>query len=590
MGYENYLYSPIQSTFIGILLFFGLISFGSFFLSIFFKQEISNNNIFLLHSPLVGSNVLLAIFFPLASTGLLNNGILKLTSYLLLILSIFFIIKFFKNNFFKLRQYKILTILLILYFFLCLAPFTHADTLDYHISSALNIINTASFSKTILPINNLLEGAGETLIALSLISGTEQFANLIQFSGLLSIIGVFLSLKKNKSYFLLLSVITTPCFIFFLSSPKPQLLPIANILFVFSFLFKKDFEIKDKEIFFLFSIIILTLNFLTKFSYIISSLLLFFLLLKNILSYQNYKIIFISMVFVFLVFILPDYYFNFKNFSTSLIDYVLSPLPLIMRNISDSLKSISEGSRIFPIWLIFPDKLGAISTSIGPALLSFVIFKLNKFYTYFFFIIVFFILVLSFGQATSRFLFEGFLLLQFLLASSNFRNIMCKSLFENYIKLQSLICILILIILIFTLTPGTFSKKERHRVMINNANGYLLIKWANKHINNNDKVISTNRSISLFDVPAYNLAMLNYIDFSTSNSEIFSKFIRENKVNKILIESDVDPGKFYNCRGKLIATKKSAGTLKGRNPFNQSKSYDASIYEFNYNNFPKCLF
>jgi hypothetical protein len=91
-------------------------------------------------------------------------------------------------------------------------------------------------------------------------------------------------------------------------------------------------------------------------------------------------------------------------------------------------------------------------------------------------------------------------------------------------------------------------------------------------------------------VPAYYLVTLQYIDFSNPSSEIFTNFIREKKVNKILIQSNVNPGKFYNCRGKLLATKKNVGSEKGRNPFNQSKPYDASIYEFDYSNFPKCLF
>ncbi len=96
MGYESFLHTPILSLVIGILLFFGLVSFGSLFLSFFFKREINNNNLFLLHSPLIGSNLLLAFLFPLTSLGLLNINILKLTSYLLLILSIHFIKNIFK--------------------------------------------------------------------------------------------------------------------------------------------------------------------------------------------------------------------------------------------------------------------------------------------------------------------------------------------------------------------------------------------------------------------------------------------------------------------------------------------------------------
>jgi len=215
MGYETFLYSPIFSLVIGILLFLGLMSFGSFFLSFLFKKDISNNNLFLLHSPLIATNVLLFCFFPLASLGLLNSNILKITSYLLLILSIHFIINIFRISFVGITKYKILILILILYFLLCLAPFTHADTLEYSLKSAVNLINTGSFSKALLPMVVKAEGAGEILIALSLISGTEQFANLIQYGGFLSIIASFFYLKKKYNYFLLLSVISTPVFIFY---------------------------------------------------------------------------------------------------------------------------------------------------------------------------------------------------------------------------------------------------------------------------------------------------------------------------------------------------------------------------------------
>jgi len=593
MGYESFLYSPILSLVVGILLFFGLSSFGSFFLTFFFKKEINNNSLFFLHSSLIGSNLLLLFFFPLASLGLLNSNILKITSYLLLILSIHFIINIFKISFASYAKYKVLILLLILYFFLCLAPFTHADTLEYHVESAVNLINTGSFSKTIFPLGVKLEGAGETLIALSLISGTEQFANLIQYGGLLSIIGSFLYLKKNNNYFLLLSVISTPCFIFLLSSPKPQLMLIANILFIFSYLFKKKLDLPEKKkIFFIFTAM-LTINFLSKFSFILSSVFLFIYMFIKLASKDNYKYALMSLFLVIVIMIVPDYYFNYKNFSSSILDYVQSPLPVNIeayKNITIALKNDGEGSRIIPLWIVAPNSLGMISNIIGPVFFSFLLFKLKKLNIYLSCIFLFFIMILFLGQATSRFLYEGFVVLQFFLISSEFRNKNCSIIFNNYIKLQSLVCIGILVFLIFNLTPGAFSYKIRDQVMSTNANGYSLIKWANKNLNNNDIVISTSRSISLFNVPAYHLTLFQYIDFSNPNSEIFSKFIRENKVNKILIQSDVNPGQFYNCRGKLMATKKNAGSLKGRNPFNKSKSYDASIYEFNYSNFPKCLF
>ena len=593
MGYESFLYSPALSLGVGTFMFLGLISFGSFFLSFFFKKDISNNNLFLLHSPLIASNVLLFFFFPLASLGLLNSNILKITSYLLLILSIHFIINIFKISFTGISKYKILILILVLYFLLCLAPFTHADTLEYSLQSAVNLINTGSFSKTLLPMNTKAEGAGEILIALSLISGTEQFANLIQYGGFLSIIASFFYLKKKYSYFLLLSVISTPVFIFLLSSPKPQLLLIANIVFIFSYLFEKKLDLSKRNIIFFIFTVILAINFLSKFSYILSSIFLFIYLSYKLVSKDNYKYALASSILVILILIVPDYYFNYQNFSSSITDYIQSSLPVnivAFKQLSIAIKNISEGSRIIPLWLVVPESPKMISTTIGPAILLFLLFKLRKLNIYYLFISLFFIIVLIFGQATSRFLFEGFVILQFLLVCSEFRHKKYFIFFKNYIKLQSLVCIGILVVLVFNLTPGAFSYQTRDQVMMNNANGYSLIKWVNKNIDENDKIISTNRSISLFNVPAYHLVMLQYINFSNPRSEIFSKFIREKKVNKILIQSNVNPGQFYNCRGKLLASKKNVGSLKGRNPFNVSKPYDASIYEFDFSNFPKCLF
>ena len=337
----------------------------------------------------------------------------------------------------------------------------------------------------------------------------------------------------------------------------------------------------------------LVINFLSKFSYILSSVFLFIYLYYKLVSKDNYKYALASLILVTLILIMPDYYFSYQNFSSSILDYIQSPLPVNIvayKQLTIALKNISEGSRIIPLWLVVPKNLGMISTTVGPAILIFLLFKLKKLNIYYLFISLFFIIVLILGQATSRFLFEGFVILQFLLVYSEFRHKKYLIFFKNYVKLQSLACIGILVALVFNLTPGAFSYKTRDQVMMNNANGYSLIKWANKNIDKNDKIISTNRSISLFNVPAYNLVMLQFVNFSNPSSEIFSKFIREKKVNKILIQSNVNPGQFYNCRGKLLASKKNAGSLKGRNPFNISKPYDASIYEFDYSNFPKCLF
>lgn len=591
IGYEVFLYSPIFSLLIGIFLFLGTISFGSFFLSFFFKDEYLKNKFFILHAPLLGANILILIFFPLACLGLLKHDFLKLISYLLLFLSLFSFKIILKNFLWNIKKYKLLSTLTLLFFLLCLTPFTHADTLAYHALSAVNLINTGSFSKTLLPIEIKMEGAGETLIALSLISGTEQFANLIQFSGLISIIGTFLSLKKKNNYFLLLSVISTPCFIFFLTSPKPQLMQIANILFIFQYLYISNFQKINKiRISFLFFIII-TINFLSKFSFILSSFCLFFFILVKLVTKNNFFKIFFILILIFIFLIVPDYYFAFKHFKTPIIDYIRSPLPINITGYNEyntSIKSISEGSRVFPLWLIITNNLGLLSTVIGPSILSFLLFDYKKIILYILFLFIYLSAILSFGQASSRFVFEVFIILQFLLIHCHLKN-KFKFFFKYFIKLQVFSSILILMYLIFNLLPGSFSYKLRNQIMNNHANGYSLISWVNNNLSPNDTILSSHRSLSLFSVPAYDILSLNYVDFTKYDSKLFSDFIKEKKINKVLIHSNIDAKRIYNCTGKLLAKKEIAGSLKGRNPFNISKPYNAYIYVFNYNSFPDCL-
>ena len=64
--------------------------------------------------------------------------------------------------------------------------------------SAINILNNGSFSSELLPLHVKTEGAGEILIALGFYLGSEQFGNLVQFGGLLSIIATFKSIKKGQ--------------------------------------------------------------------------------------------------------------------------------------------------------------------------------------------------------------------------------------------------------------------------------------------------------------------------------------------------------------------------------------------------------
>ena len=590
IGYESYLFHPFFSTLIGIILFFGVFGLGYFIIKILFKNDL--NNYFFLHSTLIGSNFLILLLFPLACFQLLKGIIFSIVIFTLLIFFIYFC--FTLKNFYQiLIEDKFLSIIILLYFILCLAPITHADSLDYHILSAINILKTGSFSSELLPLHVKTEGAGEILIALGFYFGSEQFGNLIQFAGLLSIIAVFKNTKNTNNTLFIFSVICTPCFIFFLTSPKPQIMQIANLLFVFSLFYnlKKNQTLNLKS--FLISATLLAINFVSKFSFLFSSLLLFIVIFYSSITIKNYKKILLICFVVFVIFVLPDFYFANQSFKTTFYDYIQSPMPVNLPgydNMSDGIRKISDGSRYFPSWIIIPKNLGSISTIIGPIFLSFILFRINKNYLILITILIYFIIVLMFGQATSRFLFPGFLILQYLLMSFKFKNNFSKNLFTYFVKFQFCFSVLLISFLIYQLVPGSLTYKLRDTVMNKNANGYTLMKWLNSNIDDEkDVILSYHRSLSLINAPSYNAVMMNFIDFSNPKSEIFIKFLKDKKVNKILVLSDEADTKVYHCRGKLLKFKEKAGNLVGRNPFNKGSFYDAKIYEFDQKKLPDCL-
>ena len=119
---------------------------------------------------------------------------------------------------------------------LSLSPITSADALDYHVGVALNILN---YNKIVIPtywFTGMQFGFGESMIALGLSIGAEQFSNLIQFSGLMSITGIFLHISKkinffDSKYFLTCIILSCPILVFLISSSKPQLY-FASLVFL----------------------------------------------------------------------------------------------------------------------------------------------------------------------------------------------------------------------------------------------------------------------------------------------------------------------------------------------------------------------
>ena len=121
---------------------------------------------------------------------------------------------------------------------LALGPVTEADSLDYHVGVALNILNTGAFPFAPEWFHSRLAGSGEVLIAMGLAIGAEQFGSLLQYSGVLGIVGVFrhgfvptnpASREPTDQWrkIITLAAVSSPVFLAWVTSPKPMLLPVA---------------------------------------------------------------------------------------------------------------------------------------------------------------------------------------------------------------------------------------------------------------------------------------------------------------------------------------------------------------------------
>ena len=272
---ENY---PIYSLLFSLILIIGLYQLGEL---IFYNNNIKQ--IFLSVSEinyqkiLIAVNFLMIIIMPIVLYFEYSKQILNLFSILIFILGLLKIIKSFKKVFLLKKDFfnKNLDYFLVILgiFLIAFSPINHVDSLDYHLGGAVYIFQTGRLPTSLESFTNLLVGSGEALNSLGFFFGAEQFGNLIQFSGLVSLIGIFKRFD-NKKYFLLLLILTSPMIIFLASSPKPQLFHLCTNAFFFVLLFLNFDYIKNSK-YNDFALVVVTNIFLinsinAKFSYILS--------------------------------------------------------------------------------------------------------------------------------------------------------------------------------------------------------------------------------------------------------------------------------------------------------------------------------
>lgn len=595
---------PFFSFLFSIIFFAGSYQLGEIILSNkFLKSILINISQLKYQKILVAINFLMFFLFPIILFFSQSRLILYLTSIIIFILGIYKIINkiekiFFLKNF-KLNHYSFEAIayhtLIIGFFYITFNPINHADSLDYHLSAANIILNTGKLPTETENMHNLLVGGGEVIIALGLFFGAEQFGTMVQFSGLVSLIGIIKKINKDHYFFSLL-ILSSPVVIFLTSSPKPQLFHICSsaiIFFLIFFYYKTKFDKINKYYFIIFVNIFLINSINAKFSFILSSFIIYCLFFLLALKNKFLKTMIATSLLMILCFYFNYVYWKYNVWGGEIYDYILNPFTTVV-NGSIELKNYLVNYRrdLSPLYFIIPKSLDVFTDAIGYGPLIFALFyfikdqqiKLAYFSVFFFIIIVYF-----YGQPSGRFFFEIYVWLILLLS---FYNIRVQKVFKMLFYPQFIISLFAIFYGVIFIGYGFINKDLKNTVMSKTADGYDLFNWSNSLVNKEDTVISIHRSIALGKSNTISTSFLNYVDLSNKklDRKDIKNILNENKNVYLLTFGDKNNTKiFSNCIDYLYYTKKNVGKTVGRNPFTNGPYYDGYLFKLKNIEMSKCL-
>lgn len=603
---------PILSVFYSIILIAGFYNIGNFFLKFKIIGNIFNRISDLNYLKIFfGINFYLIISFPIIIFEFYSLLFINLSALVIFFIGLIYILKNILNikkfqiylKDFNLKKIitlseidkKIFIFFVLGLFILSLAPTTQSDALGYHMFVGKNILENGNYPFSLIHLHSYLAGSGEILIALGLFFGSDQFSSLVQFSGLIGLFGICNKLS-GKNYFILLLLISVPVLVFLGSSPKPQLFfACSNAIILAMYLYIPKVKTAGNiELFLKYlitaSILISSVN--GKFSFLLSSSLIFILIFYDSIKEKKIHLFLISIFISVIVLYLPVIYWKYLTFGGNFYNYLFSPLPLhysFFSNFNDYL--INFRRDLGYISFFIPQSVNHITYSIGLTCFYILfIFKkrINEKFILISLILIFTFIVLIRGQFNARFFIEPYFWLILLIAKYN----LIKNLkIINYISYIQIFCVLVITWFgVFTLSIGSLTKNLRDDVMTSTADGYATFKWANELLNEDDKVLSIHRSIFF---ATFKVVPGDFISWSLFNKEEENKVIKNIILKEkptYILYTEGNEILFKSCLGDIIHKGEKIGFTATRNPFNKKSNLkDVFIQSFNYKEFPECL-
>tara|TARA_Y200000002_G_C22680379_1_gene663789 strand:- start:1255 stop:3120 length:1866 start_codon:yes stop_codon:yes gene_type:complete len=594
-----------QSLLVNIILILGIYNLGRLTCE---KKILKHLKFKEFHYGLFG---LIFISIPIYFSSLYNFHqiiLYKLFSTIIITLGLFQLIYILKKiNFSSIQKY-LKDFYLLFLVFTCLilisfSPATNADSLDYHYGIPIQILNLGFFPNPLdlTWFHGYFGGIIEPTIGLGLLLGSDSFGASHQIFAICSISGTILGVKKKfekneiENILILIFAITPLIFIF--SSAKPQLIGVASNLLAFKIIFeiKNKNSVNDQNIFLV--LLLIVFSYLVKFTFIVSSSLLFLFLVYKGFNFKKVKSIFFYSLIFFLFLIIPVFLWKIKILNFSLIETIFYPIPISkpgMNFFLDYLRGHNEFSlldygknnlerifylKIFPIFLLIPPSVGKVTTFLGVPLLFLFLFKKNKKREIFeirIFILVLYICTSILSSANTRY----YLLLYYLgifhlsLCGIDFSNIFYKYL-RPLLKLHFFVYILLLAYGVYSLAPGMLNNNLRQKILNENAIFFNVAKIVNDKIPKNSKVINTYRSTSLFTFNQLRTDWVENLKIDTDKNEVnyYMKLILDQKPEYLI--TTFKQNKIKQLLTSCITPIYVSDNLKvlTRNPFYKDKKF-----------------
>ncbi len=609
-----------QSVVINIILLLGIYNLGKFVCE---KKILKDVRFKEFHYGLFG---LIIISIPIFFSSLYNFYqiiLCKLVSVIIIIFGLIQLITLVKKNKFStiskyFGEFYIIFLVLIMLILISFSPATNADSLDYHYGIPIQILNLGYFPNPLdlTWLHGYFAGVIEPTIGIGLLLGSDSFGSAHQIIAISSITGTVLGVKNNSfekkeiNIILILIFSITPL-IFLFSSAKPQLIGVASNLLACKLIFEiKNKELaKNKNIFLI--LILIIFSYLVKFTFIISSSLLFMFLAYKCINFKKLKTLIVYTLISFLFLICPLFIWKVTSLNFSIIETIFYPIPISepgMSSFLDYLRGHNEFSllkvgkdnlekiiylKIFPIFLLIPPSIERVTTFIGVPLLFLFLFKKNskrEVLELRIFILLLFIFTSIFSSPNTRYyLFLYYLgIFHLYFCGINFSNIFYKYL-QPVLKFHLFVYMLILAYGVYLLAPGMINNNLREKVLNENAIYYNIAKITNDNIPKNSKVINTFRSTSLFTFNQLRADWVENLQIEVQRDEIrhFMNIVIEKKPEYLIttLRSNKIKNILKNCI-KQVYVSENIKVLT-RNPFYKDKNFvKLSIYKIDHS---KCL-